>query len=162
MLLPLVKLSDIGPTISPHLTDYQINTSFTPVPKRARFRYLLRSWLWAVPIVVISVIFLKVWGLLSLLLLVLVTWWAILKYEDAGWTLEQQQLSLRYRTLIRTTVFIKKNKIQSLEMKESYFQRKKDLASIETFVKVGFGGSGGQVIDLEKSDVEKIYSWYSR
>lgn len=162
MLLPLVKLSDIGSILSPHLTDYQINRSFTPVPKRARLRYLLRSWLWVVPIVVISVIFLKVWGLLSLLLLVLVTWWAILKYEDAGWTLEQQQLSLRYRTLIRTTVFIKKNKIQSLEMKESYFQRKKDLASIETFVKVGFGGSGGQVIDLEKSDVEKIYSWYSR
>lgn len=162
MLLPLVKITEISSIISPHLTDYQFNTRFTPVPKRARIRYLLRTWLWVVPFVVLSVIFLKVWGLLSLVLFGVVTWWAILKFQDAGWNLEQQQLSLRYRTIIRTTVFIKKNKIQSLDMKESYFQRKKDLASFEAFVKVGFGGAGGRVIDMEKGDVEKIYSWYSK
>ena len=93
---------------------------------------------------------------------VLFTIWGLLKYKDAGWGLEQQQLTLRYRNIVRTTVFIKKNKIQSLEVKESYFQRRKELATLEAFVKVGFGGAGGRVIDMEKSDVKKVYSWFSR
>jgi putative membrane protein len=162
MLLPLVKISEISAILSPHLKDYQLGTRFTPVPKRARMRYLFRSWFWVVPVIVLSFIFLKIWGLVSLVLFGLVTWWALLKFQDAGWNLNQQQLSLRYRTIIRTTVFIKKNKIQSVNMKESYFQRKKDLASVEAFVKLGFGGFGGQVMDLEKTDVKKIYSWYSK
>lgn len=162
VLLPLVKLRDIWPLLSPHLTDYQMNPSFTAVPKRAMARYILRTWFWAIPIVVVSLIFLKIWGLFSLVLLALVTWWAILKYQDAGWNLEEQQLSLRYRTMVRTTVFLKKNKIQSLEMTESYFQRNKELASIEAYVKVGIGGSGGHVVDMDKNDVEEIYRWYSR
>jgi putative membrane protein len=59
-------------------------------------------------------------------------------------------------------VFIKKNKIQSLEMRESYFQRRKDLATLEAFVKVGFGGAGGRVIDMDRMDVRKVYTWFSR
>jgi putative membrane protein len=44
---------------------------------------------------------------------------------------------------------------------QSYFQRKKDLASIEAFVKSGMGPSGGRVFDLEKGDIKNIYTWYS-
>jgi putative membrane protein len=114
------------------------------------------------PLVVVSIVFLKGWGLLSLIILVLVTLWGGLKYKDAGWSLQEQQLSLRYRSMVRTTVFIKKNKIQSLELKESYFQRQKDLGTLEAFVKSGFGGAGGRVIDMDRMDVEKIYTWFSR
>lgn len=162
LLLPLVKLKSIEQTLKPYLTEYQWTTSFTPVPKRAMSRYVFRSWFIIVPIIMISIVFLKAWGLLLLIVLALFTFWGILKYKDAGWSLDQQQLTLRYRTIVRTTVFIKKNKLQSLEMTESYFQRRKELASLETHVKVGFGGSGGRVIDMDQSDVKKVYSWFSR
>lgn len=162
LLLPLVKLQDIEQILGPVLTDYQFTLSFTPVPKRAMNRYILRGWIIIVPIVVVSIVFLKVWGLVSFIILALVTFWGVLKYKDAGWSLEEQQLSLRYRSMVRTTVFIKKNKIQSLEMKESYFQRRKDLATLEAFVKVGFGGAGGRVMDMDRMDVKKVYSWFSR
>ena len=76
--------------------------------------------------------------------------------------LQGSRLTLRYRTIVRTTVHMKKNKIQSLNVKESYFQKKRNLATIEAFVKVGFGGAGGKVLDLEQSDAKKVYSWYSR
>ncbi|WHY00961.1 PH domain-containing protein [Neobacillus sp. DY30] len=162
LLLPLVRLRDIQPILGPFLTDYQFTSSFTPVPKRAVNRYVFRSWIILVPLVVISIVFLKVWGILSLIILTLVTIWGVLKYKDAGWRLEEQQLSLRYRSMVRTTVFIKKNKIQSLELKESYFQRRKSLATLEAFVKVGFGGAGGRVIDMDRMDVKKVYTWFSR
>ncbi|MDM5329330.1 PH domain-containing protein [Neobacillus sp. CF12] len=162
LLLPLVKLHTIGQILGPYLTDYQLTSSFHPVPKRARARYIFRSWIIVVPVVVVSIVFLKAWGLLSLIILAWFTFWGILKYKDAGWCLGEQQLNLRYRTIVRTTVFMKKNKIQSLEAKEGYFQKRKQLGSIEAFVKVGFGGAGGRVIDMERNDVNKVYSWFSR
>jgi putative membrane protein len=161
MLLPIVKKEKIGQIIEPYLTEYVMMNSFIRAPKRALWRYILRSWYYIIPIVIVALIFLKLWGLLSLILLAAVTFWAILKYKDAGWSLENQQLSLRYRTIVRTTVYMKKNKIQCLKMRESYFQGKKDLASIEAFVKSGIGPSGGEVIDLEKKDIQNIYTWYS-
>lgn len=57
---------------------------------------------------------------------------------------------------------MKKNKIQSLAKRESYFQKKRDLGTIEAFVKSGAGGGGGAVIDMENSDIKKIFNWYSR
>lgn len=162
LLLPLVKMQDIEQILGPYLTDYQFTSSFTSVPKRAMNRYIFRSWIIMVPLVVVSIVFLKVWGLLSLIILALVTFWGVLKYKDAGWSLDKKQLSLRYRTMVRTTVFMKKNKIQSLELRESYFQRRKDLATLEAFVKVGFGGAGGRVMDMETMDVKKVYTWFSR
>ena len=162
LLLPLVKLQDIEQILGQYLTDYQFTSSFTPIPKRAMYRYILRGWIIIVPLVVVSIVFLKVWGLFSLIILALVTFWEVLKYKDAGWNLEEKQLSLRYRSMVRTTLFVKKNKIQSLEMRESYFQSRKDLATLEAFVKVGFGGAGGRVNDMDRMDVKKVYTWFAR
>lgn len=162
ILLPIVKVKDIGPIIEPNLTDYTVSNSFTKAPRRAMWRYIIRSCYWIVPIVIAFFVIFKALGLFSLLLLVVGVYWAVLKYRDAGWCLAHQQLSLRYRSIVRTTIFMKKNKIQCLKMKESYFQSKKELASIQAFVKSGMGPSGGTVLDLEKSDIQKIYSWYTR
>lgn len=162
MLLPLVKLRDIESIITPAIPDYEMKLDFSPIPKRALGRYIFRTWLVIIPLVLVAVIFLKAWGLLSLIVLGIATLWAYLKYKDAGWRVEQEQLNLRYRTWVRTTVFTKKSRIQSLELKESFFQRKQKLASIETFVKAGFGDAGGRVVDLDRNDVETIFTWYSR
>ncbi|OLS34239.1 PH domain-containing protein [Bacillus sp. MRMR6] len=161
-LLPIIRTKKIASMLEPFLADYHLNTHFTPPPKQALIRYFIRSWYLSIPIVIAALIFLKIWGLLSLILLAFSTFWAYLKYKDAGWNLDGNQLCLRSRGIIRTTVFMKKNKIQSLEIMESFFQRKKKLATVEAFVKSGFGSAGGQVMDLETSDTERIYNWYSR
>jgi putative membrane protein len=161
ILFPMIKRKQIVSTIDRYLTDYKIVTSFKRLPKRALSRYIMRSWYFVVPIVVVSILLLKAWGSISLILLLIVTYWAFLKYKDAGWNLENQQLSLQYRTLNRHTVFMKKNRIQTIEVYESYFQRKKQLATVEAFVKSGMGMGGGRVTDLENDDMRKIILWYS-
>jgi putative membrane protein len=161
-LLPIVKVKQVRSILASYLPEYSFPVLFMPVPKRAMWRYIIRSWCFVVPFVIIALIFLKVWGLLSLLLLALVTVKAVLKYKAAGWSLDQQQLSLRFRTNKRTTVLMKKNRIQSLEMKESHFQRKRELGTLEANVKSGLGGAGGTVVDMESSDLHEVYDWYSR
>ena len=56
---------------------------------------------------------------------------------------------------------MKRNRIQSLRYQESYFQRKKELATVNAVVMSGTGGAGGRVVDLEKEDISYIYRWYS-
>jgi putative membrane protein len=161
VLFPMVKRNQLASFIEPYLNEYKIPTNLKPLPKRALPRYILRSWYIVVPVVIISLFFLKAWGSLSFILLGIITFWSFLKYKDAGWSLEHQQLSLRYRTILRHTVLMKKNKIQSMKVYESFFQRKKELSSIETFVKSGSGNGGGSITDIENADRHEIYSWYS-
>ncbi|MCQ6282246.1 PH domain-containing protein [Bacillus sp. EB600] len=161
MLIPIIKHNQISQIVSPYLTDYKLVSYFNPVPKKAMLRYMLRGWYWTVPIVIASLLFFKVWGFFSLILFAAVTLWTFLKYRDSGWNLENLQLSFRYRTLSRSTIYMKKNRIQSLDVRESYFQRRNQLATIEAFVKSGLGGAGGKVKDLAVGEVEEIYSWYS-
>jgi len=161
VLLPVIKKNKIQALIEPFLTEYQFNHDFKTVPKRSFVRYLFRGWIYVIPLIIVPILIFKLWGLLSILLLVFSSSWSYLKYKDAGWNINQLQLSLRYRTVVKHTVFMKRYKIQSFSFRESYFQRKKKLATIEASIKSGLGGTGGTVIDLDKGDVMEIYSWYS-
>jgi putative membrane protein len=162
MLLPMVRLKRVAEMIEPNLKEYRIISAFNPVPKKALIRYIIRSWYIPVPIVIASLVFLKIWGFLSFILLGVMTVLAVLKYKSAGWNIDSQQLSLRFRGIVRTTVFMRRNKIQSLEIRESYFQRRKNLGTIKASIKSGAGPSGGAVVDLRGEDMKKIYHWYSR
>ncbi|MEH7110345.1 PH domain-containing protein [Bacillus sp. JJ1764] len=161
-LLPMVRVKEVRSILGVYLPEFHFTNSFNPVPKRAMLRYIIRSWYIGVPVVILAIIFLKKWGLLFLLLLALLSYWAFLKYKASGWQMEERQLSFRYGAGIRKTIFMKKDKIQSMKIKESYFQRKKDLGTIETFVKSGMGLSMGTVVDMDRDDLEAIWKWYSR
>lgn len=162
MLLPVVKVKHIVPLLKEVLPEYQMEPPLFSAPKRSMRRYILRAWYLTVPIVLAAIIFLKTWGLLSLIIFAIATIWAILKYKDAGWSLGPKQLTLRFRRINRTTVFMQKNRVQSLKMRESFFQRRQSLGTLEAFVKSGAGDAWATVVDLERSDIQQVYEWYSR
>jgi len=161
MILPIIKSSKIEEILSPYLIDYHFTPAIIPAPKRALKRYMVRGLLAVSPFVAIPVVFFQPWGYLAFSLVLFATLFSYLKYKDAGWNVDEQQLTLRHRSLSKNTIFMKRNRIQSLHMRESFFQTKKELASIGAIVMSGSGGAGGTVVDLEKKDVSNIYEWYS-
>ncbi|MEQ2528708.1 PH domain-containing protein [Bacillaceae bacterium CLA-AA-H227] len=161
-ILPLIKKARISRLIEDHIDGYDLEIQTTPAPNRALKRYIFRGWLVVIPIAIILIFFFKLWGALSLLLLPLSAFWSYLEYKDAGWSQQGNQLTLSYRTFVKHTVFMQKHKIQTLALKESFFQRKENLASIEATLMSGLGGAGGRVTDLEEKDVELMYKWFSR
>ncbi|WP_436374516.1 PH domain-containing protein [Cytobacillus sp. BC1816] len=161
MILPIVKKTRIAGLLKPHLSHYELQPGFFNAPKRALNRYLWRGFLWVLPFVAVPLLFFRPWGYFSLVVLILSLGWSYLKYRDAGWDISSQQLALRYRGIVRTTVFMKRNRIQSLTMSESYFQKKRSLATIEAVAMSGIGGTGGTVPDLDRKEVYAIYKWYS-
>ncbi|MBS8267036.1 hypothetical protein DYI25_21750 [Mesobacillus boroniphilus] len=161
LILPIVKKRKIPGLLKPHLSEYHFRVNISPAPGRAYSRYLLKGWLFTLPIIIAAIWLLRPWGYGALLLLVLSALWSYLNYKDAGWSLDQGMLTFRYRNIVKNTVYMRKNKVQSFSVKESFFQRKKKLATVEAIVKSGHGGAGGKVIDLEKEHVDMMYHWYS-
>ncbi|PLR77299.1 hypothetical protein CU633_11025 [Bacillus sp. V3-13] len=161
LLLPVIRKNKVAGLLQNVLNDYHLEAIFVPAPQRAKARYVTRGLLIAFPFAVVPAFFFHPWGYLSLLLFFPAAIWSLLMYKDAGWNLENQQLALRYRGLVKNTVYMKKTRIQSLSNQESYFQKKKDLATVEAFVISGIGAGGGKVVDIEKHDAIQIYKWYS-
>lgn len=161
IILPIVRKSRIPDLLEPHLKDYQFRTKLMPVPSRAYVRYLLKGWILVIPVILAAIWFFRPWGYALLLLLAVSALWSYFKYRDAGWSIDDGMLTFQYRNIIKTTVFMRKNKVQSFSVKQSYFQRKKKLSTVEAIVKSGHGGTGGKVVDLEKQDADVIYRWYS-
>lgn len=162
LLLPIMKKQKIMSVLSELFEDYHVTTNIVHAPKRSRKRYTFRMLILPCILSIVAIIFFRPWGYLALLLFPLAVVWAYLKHKDAGWSIENQQLTLTYRGIVKNTIFMKKGKIQTLSISKSYFQDQNKLATIEATIKSGIGGSGGTVVDLEASDTLEIYRWYMR
>ncbi|MBB6447670.1 PH domain-containing protein [Bacillus benzoevorans] len=162
MVLPIVKKRKIPELLHSILPDYDLHPEVVSVPKRAWRRYMFRGLLFPILLVLGAVIFFRPWGWLSLLLIPLTAVWAHWKYKDAGWSVNDVQLTLTYRGIIKNTVMMKRNKIQTLSIQKNYFQKRQGLATVQATIISGIGGSGGTVNDLEAIAGMKIYHWYSR
>ncbi len=162
LVLPLIKNEQIAKSLEPFLTSYPTNPQLNGAPHRALSRYLFRGSIAVLPVVIALSYFFRPWGFASLLLLFVAVVWSWRMFKDAGWALEEDFLILRYRRLVKSTVLMRREKVQSLTARKSHFQDEKKLATIEAVVKSGHTGSGGRVSDLEVEDVETIYHWYSR
>lgn len=161
IILPIVKKRRIPELLERHLTDYGFRATLAPAPPRAYRRYLIKGWIIVLPVIIACIWFFRPWGYITLSLLLVSALWSYMNYKDAGWSIDDGMLTFRFRNIVKSTVFMRKNKVQSFSMKESFFQRKNKLATVEAIVKSGQSGSGGRVVDLEKKDAEAIYHWYS-
>lgn len=161
LLLPAVKKAQVANILQDYLPLSFPTQPFKKLPKRSLPRYILRGSLVVFPLVIAAIAVFKLWGLLSILLFVISAAWSYVKYKDAGWRIEGQQLTLQYRSFIKHTLLMNKHHVQSLDYKVSIFQRKKNLASATSLIKSGMGAIGGTIVDIENEDAKEIFHWYS-
>lgn len=161
MLFPIAEKKRLKELFSSIELDYQVDVPMIHVPNRALIRYIIRQWLWTIPVSIITVYLFQPWGYLSLLLPVLFTVYAYVCFKEASWNISGKQLTLTYREwLNKQSYLVKREKVQSLTMKQSIFQKKKELGTVIAFSKTGFGASDGNVVDLEEQDVFNIKRWF--
>jgi putative membrane protein len=159
-VLPIIKKTQIKELLSPILADFHFNSEIVTIPKRALKRYLLKLLIPTIILILPAIIFFRPWGYFSFILLPVTVSWAFLRFKDAGWNINDSQLTLSFRGIIKHTVLIKKNKIQSLWIGRSNFQKKLRLNTVDASIKSGEGISGGAVTDIDEQDAIKIYNWY--
>lgn len=102
------------------------------------------------------------YGLLSLLLIVPVIVLGIWRHKTAGFTIADQQLTIVSRGISRVTFFAEKKRIQVVQSSQSYFQKRKKVASARIVVMSGMNGAAAKAYHMEQQQIEEIYHWYER
>jgi len=160
ILLPMVKKESFTEILHTFLKEYHFTVNFTKPPLKARMNYLNRELIKVLPIIVILIIIFKTYGLFSIFLLLYPFIIGHFRFHASGWNICEQQLTLRYRVFLKHTVYMRKNRIQSMEASSTWFQRRKHLASIHSTIKSTGLGMKTNIRYLSQSDVDAIYRWY--
>ena len=159
-LLPLIKKSKMNDVLGQVFSNLHLSPEFTHVPKKSKKFFYRLDFLWIVPMCAVVIYFFYPYGLFSLILLPISYFFGIWQHKTAGYAIEDHQLILRYRMFSRVTVWMEKRRIQSITERATYFQKRKNVSSIITTIKSGFGGATSTVPHLDKVDAEKILTWY--
>lgn len=160
MLFPLIKKQRIQEQLEQLIPDYFVHIPATPVPAKAYPRYVFRISIWFIPIIFISIYFVRPWGYTSLFLVPVGLGWAFLQYKAAGWNITGSQLLIRSRFISKQTLLFHKNKIQSIESKISWTQKRMGLATISALIKSGVTFREGEVRDVKVEDFRRIQAWF--
>ncbi|MBA2876355.1 PH domain-containing protein [Thermaerobacillus caldiproteolyticus] len=160
MLFPLVNMKDINERLETFVPGYTIPFSFISLPRRALPRYLRRVMLFPAICIFIICYFFRPWGYALLLALLPLVWLGYARYKDGGWNIAGCQLALRYRLVTKIIVLLEKQRIQSLERKQSIFQQQKKLATVGVSIRSGLHSKRFSVIDMSENDLCRIEDWY--
>ncbi|MCM3598781.1 PH domain-containing protein [Metabacillus idriensis] len=161
VLFPLIKKTKIKQILTEFTPDFSLADQLRPLPKRARRGYVL---VYTIPFLVISCIlsyFFQPWGYLSLLTVPAGLLIGLASFKDAGWAIHAEQLTLSSRNLVKSTFVVKRKRIQVIEARQSFFQRRLDLASIQSSTTSGLGGTHFMVKGVDIEDAGEVFEWYS-
>ncbi|MRX72095.1 PH domain-containing protein [Bacillus lacus] len=160
MMVPIIRKSAIPQFLEEYLPGYTFPAAVQKLPSRSLRRYIIRAIIPVLPFVAGALYFLRPWGYLSLLLVILACVVGYAKFKDAGWSIHGEQLSIRSRTIGRSTVAVTKRRMQVFHTQQALFQKRADLATIKTSTMSGFIGAHFSLSDVEAEDSEQIRTWY--
>ncbi|KGR86068.1 PH domain-containing protein [Lysinibacillus odysseyi] len=129
-------------------------------PKRARAYFYRIDFLWLVPLVAVPTYFFFPYGLLTAVLIIPVILLGIWQHKTARLFLLDAQLTIIYRHISRITFFVEKRRIQVAEQRQSYFQKRKQLATGRVVVMSGMTGAEAKAYHMEQKDIEHMMDWF--
>src|SRR5690606_36275218 len=80
--------------------------------------------------------------------------------RSAAYDISGNQLTMRFRGFSLQTAYLMKKRIQSMEMKQNYFHKKKSVATLSARIKSGATMFNAHVNHMEESEAERILTWY--
>lgn len=161
VLCPLLRRRDVVPFLRRMTPAMAVEGEFQPLPRRARRRYLFQWPLLVQPLIAIVPLsyFFYPLGLLSLLLLPVVVLLGYWQYRDAGWTVVNDILLLRWRSLSRTTAIVPRRRVQLGQTHRNPFQRRAALATLVVRVPSGSGGAAFGLMHLDDETGLHLLAW---
>lgn len=168
VLFPLLskrEVQDLLSRASPEFLMEIERPELARLPARSRRRYIIETSIgWVIMVCIASLIvwrFLDIplWWLWMLglgLLTPVFAWLGNWRYKDAGWLIDNGRFLLRWRTVGRTTMLTRVQRIQYRKLTASLLQRRASLVSFET--SVAAGGLGGQagLAHMDRDDGERL------
>ena len=160
LLFPIIRNSEINRFLSAILPEYSLPNNYTPLPRRALRRYIFRAM---APIALLTIALQWLpYGWLAFFLLPLSFFWGLSRYRAGGITIEDHQLTFRFRFINRYRAVMKRKNIQALQVGSNPLQRWQNLKTVRAWVLSSPEEKEFQLVDVESADAKKLWSWYSR
>ena len=74
-----------------------------------------------------------------MLIIPVIVLFGLWQHRSAAYEIFGNQLTMRFRGISLQTAYLMKNRIQSMEIKQNYFHRKKNVATVSARIKSGIG-----------------------
>ncbi len=129
IIAPYIHVDEVNRVLSELLPELELDHhELTTPPSRAQWRYVLRL-IRPVAVIVALAWWLIPYGWISVLLLPVSVLLGMAQYRTAGYMLSGDKLLLRTRSIGRTSVAIKRNRVQATEFKWNPLLHRRDLWS---------------------------------
>lgn len=113
-----------------------------------------------IPVIAACAYYLWPYGLLSLFIIPIIIFWGVWRQRSAAYEIAGHQLTMRFREISLQTVYVMKKRIQSMEVKQNYFHRKRGVATVSAAIKSGMLAFNAEIKHMDVAEAEKIFTWY--
>jgi putative membrane protein len=164
---------ELGPTVlHPLLTSDEVRRfgevmvpghtppRLRPLPARSLRRYVFRATIGPL-IVGVLITLLLPYGWLALLLPCVAALWGIWMFRDAAWGVFGEVLAIRWRSVARTTAFVRRRRVQSVSVSQHPLQRIAGLATLSVRVAASPTNATFTVRHLGEADAMSALEWVS-
>ncbi|MBT2571732.1 PH domain-containing protein [Planococcus sp. ISL-110] len=159
-LFPLVKKDRMIPILADLFPELEWAPELIKAPKRSVHFFYRLDLLWLSPVFAAVGYFFYPYGLLALIFVPIVVAVGIWQHRTTGYALGEKQLTMQFRGFSKHRFFMLKKRVQVVQVTQSYFQRRKGIASISSTIKSGMMGATATTPHMEKEDARRILSWY--
>ncbi|WP_262176212.1 PH domain-containing protein [Saccharococcus sp. Marseille-Q5394] len=161
-LFPIVKRDRVLTYLEDVFPDLYLEEPANRLTAKGRPFYYRIDFLWMLPIIGALTYFFFPYGLFSLAIIPVIIALGIWQHRSAAYDITGNQLTFRFRGISLQTAYMKKKRIQSMEMKQSYFHRRKGVATVIANIKSGMGVFHASVHHMDVEDAERIFNWYEK
>src|SRR5690606_7550012 len=159
-LFPLVKTDRMIPILAELFPELEWKPELVKAPKRSVHFFYRLDLLWLSPVFAAIGYFFYPYGLLALIFVPIIVAIGIWQHRTVGYALGERQLTMQFRGISKHQFFMLKKRVQVVQVTQSFFQRRKGIASINSTIKSGMLGATASTPHMEKDDASRILSWY--
>ncbi|WP_165980751.1 PH domain-containing protein [Macrococcus carouselicus] len=161
-ILPFVTRKEGKKVMTQLVPDYYYNEVNRVIPLRSFRRYFQFSWLFIIIVtgLVQYYLFDKAWvaGLVFLAITFVSAW---MRYKHSGYIIRNNQITVRETGLFSSTIYqLQEDKLISIHVKDHYFLKKAQLATVELRVSAGSIFTTATLHLMDRQDAEAIYDWF--
>ncbi len=160
VLFPIVNKKSIYEPLKQIAPDFVFDQPIEPLPRRAWIRYVIRK---VVPAALIAglITYFMPYGYVAMILIPMAILYGNLQFKNGGIGRNKGYLWISFRTVSRTLVIIPKQRIQALEVRQSFVQQIRSLFTIQVSILSSIIGKSFRLVDVSEKQKEDLLSWFS-
>ena len=162
LLFPFIRRGELAQFLEQFAPQFAVPSDWEHVGRRSLRHYVLVPTLLALLPVIPAIIWIpEHFGWLALLLPILVYTGCVMAYRQAGWSLQEDQISIQYGSFNKHQGLIPKRRVQWHRVSQNVFQRRRSLAHLTMALASGSASASFGIRHAPQDRADTLARWLS-